>query len=146
MAATHDPFLDLAGMIYDAAIEPTRWPQVAEEASRAFEAPFITLGVVGRDGNEVMRAATQGVGELNLSGYMTPETNPGLAFSALTPPTTVELRDRMVPDFGPRAIAVLPGTHATVRFVACGDCERASRRTVLAPMGLLRGSQGAPLR
>ena len=144
MAATHDPFLDLAGMIYDAAIEPTRWPQVAEEASRAFEAPFITLGVVGRDGNEVMRAATQGVGELNLSGYMTPETNPGLAFSALTPPTTVESRDRMVPDSD---LERSPFYQELMRpyglwHVAIVNAHRDA--TVLAPMGLLRGRRERP--
>ena len=96
--ATQDPVLDLAALAYEAALEPRLWPQVAADASRAFEAPHITVGVVDRGGNEVTRVGTQGVGELNLAGYLTPETNPGLAFCALTPPTTVELREARVSD------------------------------------------------
>ena len=144
MTLAHHALADLEALTYEAALQPGLWPQVAEEASRAFEAPCITLGVVGRDGNEVMRAATQGVGELSMAGYMTPETNPGLAFSALTPPTTVELRDRMVPDsdlersgFYQELMRPLDLWH-----VAIVNAHRDS--TVFAPMGLLRGRKERP--
>jgi hypothetical protein len=83
--ATRDTLLDLVALGYEAALEPSLWPHVAADASRAFDAPHIMLGVADRRGNELMRAATQRVSGANLAGYMTPEINPGVAFSASTP-------------------------------------------------------------
>jgi hypothetical protein len=86
MSLAYHALADLEALAYEAALEPSLWPQVAEGASRAFETPTIMLGVLDRRGNEVMRAATQGVTELNMARYSPFETNPGVAFVALTPP------------------------------------------------------------
>jgi PAS domain-containing protein len=98
MPATRDSLLDLVGLAYEAAAEPSLWPQVAADAGRAFEAPHVMLGVADCRGNEAMRAATQRVSQANFAGYLTPEINPGVAFSASTPPTTVELGSARVSD------------------------------------------------
>jgi DNA-binding CsgD family transcriptional regulator len=99
MAAIRDTLLDLVALAYEAALEPNLWPQVAAGASRAFEAPRVMLGVVDRRGNLVMDAEPPGWNtSLGMTPYQTVKTNPSLAFAALTPPTTVELRERMVSD------------------------------------------------
>ena len=69
MTLAHDALSDLEALAYEAALEPSLWPQVAADASRAFQAPHIMLGVLDRRGNEVMRAATQGVTELGMARY-----------------------------------------------------------------------------
>jgi DNA-binding CsgD family transcriptional regulator len=98
MAATRDTLLDLVALAYEAALEPNRWPEVAAGASRAFEAPHVMLGVADGRGNMAIRAEPPGWGKVDLSPFQTVETNPGLAFAALTPPTTVALRDRVISD------------------------------------------------
>ena len=99
MAAMRDTLLDLVALAYEAALEPNLWPQVAEGASRAFEAPRVMLGVVDRRGNLVMDAEPPGSStSLGMTPYRTVKTNPGLAFAAVTPPTTVESRERMISD------------------------------------------------
>jgi hypothetical protein len=90
--------LDLVTLAYEAALEPNLWPQVAAGASRAFEAPHVMLGVADGRGNMAIRAEPLGWGKVDLSPFPTLETNPGLAFAALTPPTTVALRDRVISD------------------------------------------------
>jgi hypothetical protein len=85
MAATHHFPLELLATVYEAAIEPSLWPQAVAETSRAFEAPHIMLGVLNRRGSEVMRVATQNAAEVSMARYSTVETNPGVAFVALTP-------------------------------------------------------------
>ncbi len=85
-------------LAYEAALEPKPWPQVAAGASRAFDAPHVMLDVVDRRGNLVIRVEPPGWGKVGLNPYRTVETNPGLAFAALTPPTTVELCDRVISD------------------------------------------------
>ena len=42
---------DLEALAYEAALEPSLWPQVVADASRAFKAPYMMLGVVDRRGN-----------------------------------------------------------------------------------------------
>jgi hypothetical protein len=49
---------------------------------------LLMLGAVDRRGNLVIRAEPPGWGKVGLNPYRTVETNPGLAFAALTPPTT----------------------------------------------------------
>jgi hypothetical protein len=58
MTLAHNALADLEALANEAALDPALWPQVAENASRSFDAPYITLGVVDRRGNELMRAAT----------------------------------------------------------------------------------------
>jgi hypothetical protein len=48
MAVTHDPVRSLVATIYDAALEPRLWPEVAAAAANAFQAPHARLGVVDR--------------------------------------------------------------------------------------------------
>src|SRR5271166_1726284 len=101
MTLAHDALFDLEALAYEAALEPSLWPQLAADASRAFEAPIMMLNVSDRRGKKVMLAAPPGVDELaevTMARYPTLETNPGLAFAALTPPAAVGLRDRIVSD------------------------------------------------
>jgi hypothetical protein len=138
LASTRNLIPDLVATIYDAAMEPGAWHEVATAASRAFDAPYVMLGVVDRHGHEVMRAATQGVRELNLAGYLSLETNPGIAFSALTPPASVELVNSLMPDselerlpFYQDLLRPFDLWHTAVMNVHRDD-------VVLAPMGFLR--------
>jgi hypothetical protein len=144
MSLAYHALADLEALAYEAALEPSLWPQVAEGASRAFETPTIMLGVLDRRGNEVMRAATQGVTELNMARYSTFETNPGVAFVTLTPPTTVELRDRMVSDsnlermeFYQDLMRPLDAWHVAVMNVHRDD-------VYLVPMGFSRTRRQRP--
>jgi DNA-binding CsgD family transcriptional regulator len=98
MAATRDSLLELVALAYEAALEPNLWPEVAACANRAFESPHVMLGVADGRGNMAIRAEPPGWGKVDLSPFQTVETNPGLAFSALTPPSTVALRDRVISD------------------------------------------------
>ncbi|MBV8441002.1 MAG: helix-turn-helix transcriptional regulator [Hyphomicrobiales bacterium] len=99
MAAIRDTLLELVALAYEAALEPMLWSQVAAGASRAFEAPRVMLGVVDRRGNLVMDAEPPGWSiSLGMAPYRTAETNPALAFAAVTPPATVELRERIISD------------------------------------------------
>ena len=135
---------ELGALAYEAALAPSLWPQVVAAASRAFQAPHIMLGVLDRRGNEVMRAATQGVTELSMARYLTFETNPGIAFAALTPPTTVELRDARVSDhdlerldFYQDLMRPLDSWHVAVMNVHRDDEH-------LAPMGISRTRRQPP--
>jgi DNA-binding CsgD family transcriptional regulator len=98
MTLAHDALSDLEALAYEAALEPSLWPQVAADASRAFEAPHILLGVLDHRGGELWRAGTQNATEVSMARYSTFETNPGVAFVALTPPTTVVPRDALTSD------------------------------------------------
>jgi DNA-binding CsgD family transcriptional regulator len=144
MAVTRDVLLDLVATVYEAALEPGLWPQVAEGASRAFEAPHTILSVLDRRGNELVRAASQSVTELNMVGYQTFDTNPGVAFVALTPPTTVALRAAMVSDSNLERLAFyqemmrpLGSWHVALMNVHRDDAT-------LAPMGFSRTRRQRP--
>jgi DNA-binding CsgD family transcriptional regulator len=101
MTMGHDALADLEALAYEAALEPTLWTQVVADASRAFKSPYMVLNVSDRRGEKLMHAAPPGANdavEVMMARYPTLETNPGLAFSALTPPTAVELGNRIVSD------------------------------------------------
>jgi DNA-binding CsgD family transcriptional regulator len=101
MMLAHEPLSDLEALAYEAALEPSLWPQVAVDASRAFEATYMMLRVADRRGKNVMHAAPPGFGELAeviMARYSTVETNASFAFAAMAPPTAVGLRDRIVSD------------------------------------------------
>jgi hypothetical protein len=89
---------------------------------------LLMLGVVDRRGNLVIRAEPPGWGKVGLNPYRTVETNPGLAFAALTPPTTGRAVRPGHFRFRSRAVAIVPGTHAAVRPMAYRGHERTSRR------------------
>jgi DNA-binding CsgD family transcriptional regulator/PAS domain-containing protein len=144
MPATRGSLLDLVGLAYEAALAPDLWPQAVAGASRAFEAPHIMLGVLDRRGNEVMRAATQNAAEVSMARYSTIETNPGLAFVALTSPTTVTQRDTFVSDsdlertqFYQDAMRPLDSWHVAVMNVHRDD-------VYLAPMAFSRTRRQRP--
>ena len=87
MATTRDPLRDIVATIYDAAPEPTLWPQVAVGTAKALQAPHARLGVVDRQrGGVIIDAPSKELSEPQLSmvRYQTPNSNPGLAFSMLT--------------------------------------------------------------
>ncbi len=101
MTLAHNTLSDLEALAYEAALEPSLWSQVVADASHAFNAPHMMLGVVDRRGNAIMQAAPPGLDELAevmMARYPTLEANPGLAFAALAPPTAVGLRDRIISD------------------------------------------------
>ena len=101
MTLAHNALSDLEALAYEAALEPSLWPQVVADASHAFKTPYMMLGVVDRRGSAVMHAVPPGQNELAevmMARYPTCETNPGLAFAALAPPTAVGLRDRIISD------------------------------------------------
>jgi hypothetical protein len=130
--------------VYEAAIEPSLWPQAVADTSRAFEAPHIMLGVLNRRGSEVMRVATQNAAEVSMARYSTVETNPGVAFVALTPPTTVTLRDTFVSDsdlerssFYQDAMRPLDSWHVAIMNVHRDEVH-------LAPMGISRTRRQRP--
>jgi DNA-binding CsgD family transcriptional regulator len=144
MTLAQGAIAELGALAYEAALVPSLWPEVVAAASRAFQAPHIMLGVLDRRGNEVMRAATQGVTELSMARYLTFETNPGIAFAALTPPTTVELRDARVSDhdlerldFYQDLMRPLDSWHVAVMNVHRDDEH-------LAPMGISRTRRQPP--
>ena len=144
MTLARDALADLEALAYEAALEPSLWPEVVAEASRAFEAPHIMLGVLNRRGSELMRAGTQNAIEVSMARYSTIETNPGVAFVALTPPTTVTLRDTFVSDsdlertqFYQDAMRPLDSWHIAVMNVHRDD-------VYLAPMAFSRTRRQRP--
>jgi DNA-binding CsgD family transcriptional regulator len=144
MTLARDALADLEALTYEAALEPSLWPQIAADASRAFEAPHVLLGALDRRGNELMRAATQNATEVSMARYSTFETNPGVAFVALTPPTAVTLRDTFVSDsdlertqFYQDAMRPLDSWHAAVMNVHRDD-------VYLAPMAFSRTRRQRP--
>ena len=147
MTSAHDALSDLEALAYEAALEPSLWPQVVADASRAFKAPYMMLGVVDRRGKTVMHAAPPDLDELAevmMARYPTFETNPGLAFAALTPPTAVGLRDRIVSDsdlerldFYQDILRPLGLWHAAIMNVHRDDA-------VLAPMAFMRARKEGP--
>jgi DNA-binding NarL/FixJ family response regulator len=105
------------------------------------------LGVVDRRGNQVMHAAPPGINDLAevmMTRYPTFETNPGLAFAALAPPTAVGLRDRIISDsdlerldFYQDILRPLDLWHATIMNVHRDGA-------VLAPMAFVRTRKEGP--
>lgn len=144
MTLAPDALADLEALIYEAALSLELWPQVVASASRAFEAPDILLGVLDRRGNELMRVGTQNAAEVSMARYSTIETNPGVAFVALTRPTTVTLRDTFVSDsdlertqFYQDAMRPLDSWHVAVVNVHRDD-------SYFAPMGVSRTRHQRP--
>jgi DNA-binding CsgD family transcriptional regulator len=144
MTLAHQAPADLEALAYEAALELSLWPEVIAGVSRAFEAPDILLGVLDRCGNELMRAGTQHAAEVSMARYSTIETNPGVAFVALTPPTTVVLRDAFVSDsdlertpFYQEAMRPLDSWHVAVMNVH-------RDAAYLAPMGISRTRRQRP--
>lgn len=146
MPATHDSLLDLVATIYDAAIEPSLWPEVAVEASRRLDSPYVRIAAVHRRAWTVVDASSRYLGEpqFSLVEYQTPETNPGLAFCAATPSTAVASRDSFVPDrelertkFYQELMRPLDLWHAAV-------ANGYSDQSLLAPIGFLRTRNQRP--
>jgi DNA-binding CsgD family transcriptional regulator len=137
----HDALSDLEALAYEAALEPSLWPQVVAGASRAFQAPHMMLGVSDRRGHAVMHAVPPGqdeLAEVMMARYSTFETNPGLAFAALAPQTAVGVRDRIISDsdmerldFYQDILRPLDLWHAAIINVHRDDA-------VLAPMAFMR--------
>jgi DNA-binding CsgD family transcriptional regulator len=147
MTVAHDALSDLEALAYEAAREPSLWTQVVADASRAFKSPYTMLGVGDRRGNGLMRAVPPGLDDLAdvmLARYPTLETNPGLAFSALAPPTAVGLRDRIISDSDMERLDLYQDIlrplglwHAAIMNVHRDDA-------VLAPMALMRTRKEGP--
>lgn len=146
MTLAHDGMGDLEALVYEAALEPSLWPQVAARAGDAVGASHARLGVVDRRLGTVLDAASGELPEpqFSMRRYQTLETNPGVAFCALTPPTTVALRDAMVSDedlerldFYQDLMRPLDLWHVAIMNVHRDDA-------VFAPMGFLRTRKQRP--
>jgi hypothetical protein len=60
MTVAHNALADLEALAYEAALEPSLWPQVAVGAAKAFQAPHARLGVVDRQrGVRIMDAPSR---------------------------------------------------------------------------------------
>jgi hypothetical protein len=137
MASTRDSLLDLVGLAYEAAIEPALWPQVALVATKTFDATHVRISVIDRRGRLVIDAPSHDLTQLvyNLPAYLLPETNPGVAFSAATPPTTVAGRDQLMSD---RDMERLEFYHELMRpdgFWHAAVVNMHRDEALLAPMG-----------
>ena len=149
MTLAHDALSDLEALAYEAALEPSLWPQVAADASRAFEATYMMLRVADRRGKNVMHAAPPGFGELAeviMARYSTVETNASFAFAALTPPAAVGLRDRIVSDSDLERREFYQEIFRPLRSMARRDHERASRRRGARANVFHAHPQGRPVR
>ncbi len=145
MSLEDEQLLDLVATVYDASLAPELWPKVAADAGRVVSAAQIMLGVIDQSGREVSRAASHELGEqLDLTNFSTPESNPGVAFSALTPPMAVGSREHWVSDrelehsdFYQEILRPLGLWHAAVVNVH-------RDAAVFAPMGFLRSRHEQP--
>jgi DNA-binding CsgD family transcriptional regulator/PAS domain-containing protein len=100
-SSDHDPVMDLIGAIYEAALEPELWPEVNARMRQALSGAHVSFGVVDREANmTILDSETPGHMDqgLFLDRYQTVETNPGLVFSAMTPPLTIADRAQLVTD------------------------------------------------
>ncbi len=100
MTFVPDAVGDLEALVYEAALEPSLWPQVAAGVCRAFNADHVRLGVIDRTRGAVLYAESHELNGARLFDrrYLSPKTNPGLAFSAASAPFAVEARERLVAD------------------------------------------------
>ena len=90
MAATHDPLRDLVATIYDAAIEPSLWPQAAVSAAKAFDAAVVFIGIIDRRNHRVLRSFwnDDDVARSARARHRGLRSNPAASFAARTPPLT----------------------------------------------------------
>jgi DNA-binding CsgD family transcriptional regulator len=145
MSKADDQFLDLVATVYDAALATELWPQVAADAGRALNSSQVMLGVTDRSGREVTRASSDEWGErLDLSSYTTPESNPGVAFAALTPPMTVGLTERMVSDRDLERSEFYQTLMRPLGLWRAAIVNVHRDESVLAPMGFLRTRKERP--
>jgi DNA-binding CsgD family transcriptional regulator len=145
MSKADDQLLDLVAAVYEAALATELWPHVAADAGRAFNSAHVMLGVTDRSGREVTRASSDEWGErLDLSSYSTPESNPGVAFAALTPPMTVGLTDRMVSDHDLERSEFYQTLMRPLGFRRAAIVNVHRDESVLAPMGFVRTHKERP--
>ena len=103
------------------------------------------LGVTDRSGREVTCASSDELGErLDLSSYATPESNPGVAFAALTPPMTVGLTERMVSDRDLERSEFYQTLMRPLGLWRAAIVNVHRDESVLAPMGFLRTRKERP--
>ena len=83
-------FSHLAGMYYDAAIEPSLWPQAAVSAAKAFDAAVVFIGIIDRRNHRVPRSFwnDDDVARSARARQRGLRSNPAASFAAQTPPLT----------------------------------------------------------
>jgi DNA-binding CsgD family transcriptional regulator len=138
---------DLEALAYEAALEPSLWTQVVADASRAFQAPHMMLGVGDRRGIALMGAVPPGLddlAEVMMARYPTPETNPGLAFAALAPPTAVGLRDRIISDSDMERLDIYQDILRPLDLWHAAIMNVHRDAAVLAPMAFMRTRKEGP--
>ena len=145
MSLADEKLLDLVASAYDASLEPDLWPKVVAEAGRVVSAAQTMLGVIDRSGREVSRAASHELGErLDLTNFSTPETNPGVAFSALTPPMSVASRETYVADRDLEQSDFYQGLLRPLGLWHAAVINVHRDAAVFAPMGFLRTRDEPP--
>jgi PAS domain-containing protein len=89
MTATRDLSSDLVATIYDAAIDPSLWPQVAVSAAKAFDAAVVFIGIIDRRDHRVLRSFWNDEDVARSArARRRPSSNPAALFAARTPPLT----------------------------------------------------------
>ena len=90
MAAAHDPLRDLVATIYDAAIDPSLWPQAAVSAAKAFDAAVVFIGIIDRRNHRVLTSfwSDDDVARSARARHRGLRSNPAASFAARTPPLT----------------------------------------------------------
>jgi DNA-binding CsgD family transcriptional regulator len=146
MSPERDPQLDLAALAYEAAIEPALWSQLAERVTPTFDAIHVRMSVIDRLGQFVIDAPSHQLTQLayNLPAYFLPQTNPGVAFSATTPPMTVASRDQLTSDSDMERLEFYHELMRPHGFWHAAVVNMHRDETLLAPMGVMRSRSQQP--
>jgi hypothetical protein len=91
MAATRNPSADLVASVYEAALEPSLWPQVVMRAAKAFDAAIVGFGVVDRHDDRVLGSFwnDSDFARCVRASYPNPSSSPVASFAARTSPLMV---------------------------------------------------------
>jgi DNA-binding CsgD family transcriptional regulator len=146
MSAGRDSLLELVGLVYEAALEPALWRQAAAGATTTFDATHVRIGVIDRRGRLVIDAPSHDLNQLayNLPAYLLPETNPGVAFSASTPPMTVAGRDQLMSDRDMERLEFYDELMRPHGFWHAAVVNVHRDEALLAPMGVMRARSQRP--
>lgn len=136
MAATRDLASELVATIYDAAIDPSLWPQVAVSVAKAFDA-VVFIGIIDRRDHRVLRSFWNDAAVARSArARRHPRSNPAASFAARTPPLTFAGGLALAQDMG-----TLDFYHEVLRPLALTEILAVNvhrDETTLAPVMLFR--------
>jgi DNA-binding CsgD family transcriptional regulator len=136
MAATRDLASELVATIYDAAIDPSLWPQIAVSVAKAFDA-VVFIGIIDRRDHRVLRSFwNDDALARSARARRHPGSNPAASFAARTPPLTFAGGLALAQDMG-----ALNFYHEVLRPLALTEILAVNVHrdaTTLAPVMLFR--------